>query len=301
MLTTCEAQELIADIMENVTGEGVSVADKTDLDYVMDHDKFWDYVDPSALTEDERVTVKGYVKESELDAILLELNARFGEIKSAGFIDAGELTITVGEVDDEDWFNNWKRYYDVIHVGNIAVVPEWIDYEPRDSETVVRIRPGAGFGTGEHESTRMCLMLLDGIDVTGRRVVDVGCGSGILGVAAVMKGASEAYMTDIDENAIKSANENIRLNGVADRCRAVCTDLAEGVEGHVVFANITADILIRLADTVTELVTRGGYIILSGIIKKRLSDVLEAYDRDGITVERVVDLGEWHAVLLRWI
>lgn len=299
--TTLEAQELIADILERLTGEGVSVDDPSDVRFVVEHEKFWDYIDEKLLKDDSSVFVRGYVEEEKLDKVLSELNGELDKIKSEGFIDVGNLSVTIGEADDEDWFNNWKKYYDVIHIGKIVIVPEWIDYAAKEGEAIVRIRPGAGFGTGEHESTRMCLKFLDGLDVKGRDVVDVGCGSGILSVAAVKCGAKSAYMTDLDENAVKSSRENIELNGVSGECVAECRDLAEGVTGDVVFANITADILIRLSERITKLVRPGGYVILSGIIRSRLHEVIQAYEAAGLTVERIAEDGEWNAVLTRWI
>ena len=157
------------------------------------------------------------------------------------------------------------------------------------------------FGTGEHETTSMCLELLQEYLKEGDTVVDVGCGSGILGIAALKLGAKFAYMTDIDYVAVKSATHNCERNGVADRAKVALSDLLENADvcGEVMTANITADILCRLCDSIPKNLKEGGTLILSGIIAPKLEQVISAYEAAGLTKIRQLHKGEWFALAFR--
>ena len=179
----------------------------------------------------------------------------------------------------EDWINNWKKYFKPIAVGKkLFIRPLWEEEYQADGRTVLHLEPGLAFGTGTHETTRLCLGMLEDYLRPGARVLDVGCGSGILSVAALLLGAQSAVGVDIDELAVKTALENARQNGVEDRFTALCGNLTDKVEGayDLVLANIVADVIITLSKDVENYLKKDAVYIMSGIVDTRLSDVKRA-------------------------
>ena len=201
----------------------------------------------------------------------------------------------------DDWIDVWKKHFRPIPLGKIVVVPEWIAYEKKEGEEVVLLDSNMAFGTGEHETTSMCVELMQDYLKEGDTVIDVGCGSGILGISAVKLGANLAYLTDIDYVAVESARHNCELNGVAEHTVVAHSNLLEDAEikGDVMLANITAEVLRFLAPSIPKNLKQGGVLILSGIIESRLSLVKEAYAAVGMTVVRERKKGEWYALVLK--
>ncbi|MDR3217139.1 MAG: 50S ribosomal protein L11 methyltransferase [Clostridiaceae bacterium] len=297
--TTTEAADLVADVLFSSGAGGVSVDDPSDVAYVLQSEKFWDYVDEELLNGDRReVYVKTLVAESEADGFLAGLTAELAALKEYAECDCGSLAVFTKPEEGADWRNEWRKHFKPIVTPNITVVPAWIDYKPADGERIVKIEPGSAFGTGEHETTRLCLSLMP--DVTGKDVLDVGCGSGILGISALIAGAASVYMCDIDATALASARENAALNGVADKkIVAEQADLLQNPTktGDVIFANITADILIRLSQGIVKHLKPHGKMVLSGIIHQRLDEVKKAYSEAGLTCAEHKTEGEWDALL----
>ena len=189
-------------------------------------------------------------------------------------------TVLSGIVKEEDWANNWKQYFKPLPVGEkLLIVPSWEEEIPEGLEdrTHLEIDPGMAFGSGQHETTKLCLEMVEKCVTPGSSVLDVGTGSGILAIGALLLGAKEAVGIDIDKLSVKIAGENAALNGVSDRFRAVCGDLATGISGkfELVCANIVADIILRLLPDVGPLMTDDGDLIVSGIIEERKQDVLD--------------------------
>lgn len=195
-------------------------------------------------------------------------------------------TVLSGIVKEEDWANNWKQYFKPLPVGEkLLIVPSWEEEIPAGLEgrTHLEIDPGMAFGSGQHETTKLCLEMVEKCVTPGSSVLDVGTGSGILAIGALLLGAKEAVGIDIDKLSVKIAGENAQLNGVDDRFKAVCGDLATGISGqfHVVCANIVADIILRLLPDVGPLMTDDGDLIVSGIIEERKQDVLDGLEAYG--------------------
>ena len=251
LVSTHEGADLFADALFSVGCGGVSIYDKQDIVALYDSDIVWDYIDENLVNNlDDRVFVKGIIGEEEKTEVLQKIAEEIENLKKNSPFNLGSGEIIVNSIDDEDWKNEWKKYYKPIVTKSVTVVPVWIKYNKiSDKEKILWINPGMAFGTGEHETTKMCLDLLGEIDVSGKTVIDVGTGSGILGIASILSGAKSAYMCDIDSTAIDTAKENARLNNVSDRCEIERADLLEKSKepADVVFANITADILIRLS------------------------------------------------------
>ena len=203
--------------------------------------------------------------------------------------------------DIQNYLKEWKKYYSVQRLGRLAVVPEWIDYRPQAGEAVVKIDPGMAFGTGEHESTRICLTLLQECVRGGEEVLDVGCGSGILAAAAIKLGAAHADACDIDPVAVKAAEENAARNGAAEQVRVTAGSLQECARGEydVILANITADVLIAMSGGFARHLKKGGALIMSGVINARAPQVEEAMKAAGFTCGKKLVSGEWTGYVWR--
>ena len=258
-------------------------------DFLENNKKYWDYVDES-LTMPPTPRVNFYLENTEKSKKLLsEISKSFD-------------TLTVEKVCDEDWANNWKEYYKPLHIGKSVVIrPVWEEYAEKPGEKVITLDPGAAFGTGSHETTSMCIELLEEAVGEGARVLDVGCGSGILSVAACVLGAKNVTAVDIDEFAVKTAAGNAELNGIgADKITAVQGSLTDNVSGKfdVIVANIVADVIISLCRDVGDFLEDCGAFICSGIIDDRVCDVKNAFAESGFVIEKSMHKKEWNAFLL---
>lgn len=201
---------------------------------------------------------------------------------------------------ESDWADNWKRYFHPIEIGNrLAVCPSWETYDNPDGRQVLTIDPGAAFGTGTHDTTKLCLTVLDEICRTGDTLLDVGCGSGILALSALLLGCESACGVDIDALAVKVARENAALNGLSDRAAFVCGDLVEAVSGcyDIVCANIVADVIIKLCDSVLPFLKDDGLLVCSGIIDTRESDVAAKLNEVGLRIQKRMESGGWVALV----
>ena len=301
--TTTEGSELVADIFWNYTNYGVTVCDYNDI-VALQSDKrtFWDYMDDDVARPSGDVLVKCFLPLDIADENIRSILADIEELKERSAFPLGTLETARREVDGDDWIDIWKKHFRPLHIGErVVVCPEWIEYAPKEGEAVVRLDSNMAFGTGEHETTAMCLELLQQYLRPGDTVVDVGCGSGILGIAALLMGAGFAYMTDIDYVAVQSAAHNAALNGVDGRAKIALSDLLEDadVRGQVMTANITADILCRLAGSIPKNLCPGGALILSGIIAPKLAQVIAAYEGVGLHIEKQLQRGEWYALAFR--
>ena len=306
--TTTAGSDLVADVLWDHTNYGVTVCDINDV-IALQSDKrtFWDYMDDDLAEQAKSagdVLVKCYLPVDIADAEIAKINAELSALRErgAGFIDFGTFETGRREIEGDDWIDVWKKHFRPLHIGQrIVICPEWIAYRPKPEEVVVSLDSNMAFGTGEHETTSMCLELLQKYLHPGDTVVDVGCGSGILGIAAVKLGARFAYLTDIDYVAVRSAEHNASLNGVAEQVKVALSDLLEGADicGEIMTANITADILSRLAASITKILEEGGTLILSGIIEPKLAQVIAAYEAQGLTLLEQRRQGEWFALAFR--
>lgn len=303
--TTSEGSELIADVMWRYTSYGVAISDVKDV-IALQRDKsaYWDYMDDGLVANNSGdVLVKAFIALSDTDAVLPKIRADIGEIVAncAGALPLGTLETTRREIEGDDWIEIWRNHFRPIHLGAIVVVPEWIEYAPKEGEKIVRLDNNMAFGTGEHETTSMCVELLQKYLTPDSVCIDVGCGSGILGISAVKLGAKYAYLTDIDIVAVESARHNAELNGVTAKVTASRSNLLDdsSLKGDIVLANITADILENLAPSIPENLKTGGTLILSGIIDCKLDRVIEVYSAQGLTLVEKVKKGEWNALAFK--
>lgn len=303
--TTSEASELISDVMWDYSSFGVTVCDYNDiLSLQKDSTVFWDYMDDSVAEPKTEVLVKCFLEPQEAEAQISAIMRDIYERKSLseGCIDFGSLEETKREIEGDDWIDVWKKHFRPLHIGKrIVVVPEWICYEKQPNEEIVLLDSNMAFGTGEHETTSMCLELLQEYLKEGDVVLDVGCGSGILGISAAKLGAKCSYLSDLDPIAVKSANHNASKNGVTERTIVTEANLLDGssLKADLILANITAEVLALLAPAIPNTLKEDGTLILSGIIKDRLHFVKATYAEVGLKVIDERTKGEWHALVLK--
>ncbi len=301
--TSSEASEIVSDVMWEYTSYGVTVCDHNDiLALQRDSSVFWDYMDDSVAEPNEDVLVKCYFAPAEADkisAVMEEIRNR--RALAGGAIDFGTLEDTKREIDGDDWIDVWKKHFRPIHIGRIVVVPEWISYSKEGKEEIVSLDSSMAFGTGEHETTRMCVELLQDYLKEGDVVLDVGCGSGILGISAAKLGAKKCYLSDLDPIAVKSAKHNALKSGVSENVTVSEANLLDGsqLKADLILANITAEVLALLAPAVPNALKEGGVLILSGIIASRLDFVKQTYAALGLQPLNERREGEWFALAYR--
>ncbi len=302
--TTSEASELVADKLWEYTGHGVSVADGKDIiDLIENRRQTWDYMDDGVLAGVNSATfVKCYIDLAGAYKVSADIEKSLIDLKNSAkdYFNFGTLEITKRIVDGDDWIEVWRKHYKPIPIKNVVICPEWINYEPKRGERVVRIDSNMAFGTGEHETTSMCVEFLCDLIKGGEKVVDVGTGSGILGITALILGAKSAVMTDIDPVAVQTAKRNAELNGVKGRALITLDNLidkSEGV-GDIVVANITADVLSVLVGDLKNHVNAGGKVILSGILREKAENLNALYVKNGYKTLKSTAKGEWVAFLM---
>ncbi len=302
--TSSEASELIADVMWEYTVSGVAISDVADV-VALQKDKtvFWDYIDDGVAGDKGDVLVKCFLECAAAEETSAEIMraVRMRKDLAGGEIPFGTLEETKREIDGDDWIDVWKKHFRPIPIGkSVVIVPEWIDYKKEPHEVVVLLDSNMAFGTGEHETTSMCLEFLQDYLKEGDVCIDVGCGSGILGIAAAKLGAKRSYLTDIDPIAVESSRHNAEKNGVADHVVVAHANLLDDsdVKGDIVLANITAEILLLLAPSMPKNLKEKGTLILSGILNDRVEKVKAAFGAVGLRTAQERHKGEWCALVL---
>ena len=316
--TTEEGLEPVEACLMEMGFTDMVVNDPSDLQDLMNkkHDYDWDYIGDEVfgLAEEEPTvtlyfdgeeTGNGYQLAQEVDLAIEGLrqammNGEYGEDA-----DFGPLTVTTSLHDDSEWKDNWKEYFKPSRVsGRILVCPTWEEYELSDEEKaadvrILRIDPGMAFGTGTHETTSLCLKAMEKYLAPGMSVLDVGCGSGILSIAADLFGAGDVLGIEIDPVAVDVARENLELNGCGENVRVIEGDLTKGVDykADVVVANLMADLVEMLSPDVRRHMKPGARYISSGIIDEKLEEVAQAIRDCGFEIEEIQEDGMWRAII----
>ncbi len=303
--TTTDGADLLSELMMELGASGTEIVDRAD---VPDPDKpgvYWELYDKKLLEDmPEDVLVKGWFARDEHEQQTVEnLKARLEELKTDSFgVEMGTLRVDEENVKDEDWAEEWKKNYKPFRIGSHLVVkPTWEKYVSQPGDLVIELDPGMAFGTDTHETTNMCMQLLERCLKPGLRVMDVGTGSGILAIAAAKLGAQNVLAIDIDPDAVKVAKENVELNHVTKQVRVVVGDLckSEAMPCEVAVANIVADAICMLAGPMTRHLVKGGLLICSGIIREREADVQKAAKEAGYRQVDRIEKGEWVALCLK--
>ena len=306
--TTTEAEDIVSSMLMDLGIQGVEIEDKIPLSQSDKEQMFVDIL--PQIGEDDGVAYLSFYLEPEEDQekILADVRRELSEMSA--YVDVGECLIEESETEDVDWVNNWKQYFHQFYVDDILIIPSWEDVKPEDQDKmVIHIDPGTAFGTGMHETTQLCIRQIRKYVSEDTRILDVGCGSGILGMLALKFGAAYSVGTDLDPCAIDATHENMEVNGIEkDRYEVMIGNIIDdrAVQDKVgygcydiVAANILADVLVELTPVIVNQLKPGGIYITSGIIDDKEQTVVDAVKKAGLTVLDVTYQGEWVCVTAR--
>ncbi|MCW1060114.1 MULTISPECIES: 50S ribosomal protein L11 methyltransferase [Streptococcus] len=293
-----EAEEVVSNILIDLGSQGVAIDDSAD--YLGQVDQYGELF--PEVEQSERVRITGYYPDSvDIEDIAAQANERLAELDGFG-LETGDIELTRQELAEEDWADNWKKYFEPARITHdLTIVPSWTDYEVTTGEKVIKLDPGMAFGTGTHPTTKMSLFALEQVLRNGEIVLDVGTGSGVLSIASSLLGAKEIFAYDLDDVAVRVAQENIALNAGTENIHVAAGDLLKGVdiEADVIVANILADILVNLTDDAYRLLKDEGYLIMSGIISEKWNLVRESAETAGFFLETHMIQGEWNACVFK--
>lgn len=309
--TTTEAEDIVSSMLADLGVEGVQIEDKVPLTVADKEQMFVDIL--PEIEADDGVAYLSFYLDSEMDKAETEellANVKRELEEMSEFMELGECTIEESQTEDIDWVNNWKKYFHQFYVDDILIIPSWEDVKPEDSDKmVIHIDPGTAFGTGMHETTQLCIRQIRKFVTPDTKILDVGCGSGILGMLALKFGASYSVGTDLDPCAIDATHENMEVNGIEkDKYEVMIGNIIDdkavqdkvGYEAYdIVVANILAPVLVELTPVIVDQMKPGAVYITSGIIDDKEDMVVEAVKKAGLEVLEVTYQGEWVSVTAR--
>ena len=306
--TTTEAEDIVSSMLADLGIEGVQIEDKIPLTQSDKEQMFVDILPD--MPEDDGCAYLTFYLDEEVDKheMLLKVRQELEEMRS--YLNVGDCTIEESQTEDVDLVNNWKQYFHQFYIDDILVIPSWENVEAKDSDKmVIHIDPGTAFGTGMHETTQLCIRQLKKYVTEDTEILDVGCGSGILGMLALKFGAKHSVGTDLDPCAIDATYENMDNNGISrDQYEVMIGNIIDdkevqdkvGYEKYdIVAANILADVLVPLTPVIIHQLKKGGIYITSGIIEDKEEVVVEAVKKAGLEVLEVNHQGEWVSVTAR--
>lgn len=306
--TTTEAEDMVSSMLAELGIEGVQIEDRVPLT-AEDKERMFVDILPEMKEDDGIAYLTFYLNMDEDEKEILS-RVRDELEEMSAYFDVGECTIEESETEDVDWVNNWKKYFHQFSIDDILVIPSWEQVKPEDEgKLVIHIDPGTAFGTGMHETTQLCIRALKKYVKKDDIILDVGCGSGILGMLALKFGAGYSVGTDLDPCAITATHENMEANGIGkERYEVMAGNIIDDSKvqdqaGYgrydIVLANILADVLVPLTPVVPDHMKQGAVYITSGIIDDKEQTVVEAVQAAGLTVLEVNHQGEWVSVVAK--
>ena len=306
--TTAEAEDIVSSMLMDLGVQGVQIEDKIPLT-PLDKERMFVDILPETDVDDGVAYISFYLEEEdEVGQILSKAREELKEMSA--YVDVGECTFEESLTEDLDWINNWKQYFHQFYVDDILIIPSWEDVKPEDSgKMIIHIDPGTAFGTGMHETTQLCIRQIRKFVTEQTQILDVGCGSGILGMLSLKFGARYSVGIDLDPCAIDAARENMEVNGISEsQYEVMIGNLINdrkiqdkvGYEKYdIVVANILADVLVELTPVIVGQMKKGGIYITSGIIDNKEQSVVESVKQAGLEVLEVTYQGEWVSVTAR--
>lgn len=308
LTTTTEAEDIVSSMLMDLGIQGVEIEDKVPLTQSDKEQMFVDIL-PETEADDGVAYLSFYLEEDEdKEKVLADVRAELQDM--ASYLNVGACTIEESQTEDVDWVNNWKQYFHQFYVDDILIIPSWEEVKPEDNDKmVIHIDPGTAFGTGMHETTQLCIRQIRKYTTPETTILDVGCGSGILGMLALKFGAKYSVGTDLDPCAIEATYENMEVNGInKDMYEVMIGNIIDDKDvqdkvGYgkydIVVANILADVLVALTPVIVDQLKDGGIYITSGIIDDKEETVVEAVKAAGLEVLEVTYQGEWVSVTAR--
>lgn len=306
--TTTQAEDIVSSMLMDLGIQGVQIEDKVPLTKEDKEQMFVDIL-PEIDVDDGVAYISFYLEEDEdKEKMLQEVREELKEIGT--YVNVGSMEIEESQTEDVDWVNNWKQYFHQFTIDDVLIIPSWEDVQPEDKDKmIIHIDPGTAFGTGMHETTQLCIRQIKKYVTEDTEILDVGCGSGILGMLALKFGAKHSTGTDLDPCAIDATHENMDVNGISrDQYRVMIGNIIDDKEvqdqvGYdrydIVAANILADVLVPLTPVILNHLKTGGIYITSGIIEEKEETVVEAVKAAGLEVLEVNHQGEWVSVTAR--
>ena len=306
--TTTESEDIVSSMLMDLGIQGIEIEDKVPLTQLDKQQMFVDIL-PEIAADDGVAYISFYLEEEEdKEAILANVKAELEEMST--YLNVGECTIEESQTEDVDWVNNWKQYFHQFYVDDVLIIPSWEEVKPEDEDKmIIHIDPGTAFGTGMHETTQLCIRQIRKYVTPDTTILDVGCGSGILGMLALKFGAKYSVGTDLDPCAIDATHENMEVNGLTkDQYEVMIGNIIDdkeiqdkvGYEKYdIVAANILADVLVPLTPVIVNQMKKGGIYITSGIIDDKEETVVNAVKAAGLEVLEVTYPGEWVSVTAR--
>ena len=302
--TTTAAEDFMSSMLMDLGIEGIEIEDNIPLTKEDQADMFIDFL-PELPPDEGKSHVSFYIEDDGTDQSEILKKVKIGLEELRDTVDVGSGMILSSETEDLDWINNWKKFFSSFTIENILIKPTWEDVKPEDNDKfMIEIDPGISFGTGKHETTQLCIrQLIKYIKDGHPKVLDVGCGSGILSIVALKLGASEVVGTDLDADCMISTHENMKVNHLDEKLGTFYVgnliddvDLQKQVgteEYDIVVANILADVIIPMAPVIPDRLRKGGYFIPSGIIDFKEDEVRDAIEKTGLKVIEINHQGEW--------
>lgn len=306
--TTTECEDLVSSMLMDLGISGIEIEDKIPLTQ-MDKEQMFVDILPEMEADDGVAYISFYLEEEEdKETMLTSVREELEAMRSYANVGAG--TIEESQTEDVDWVNNWKQYFHQFYVDDVLIIPSWEDVKPEDEDKmIIHIDPGTAFGTGMHETTQLCIRQIRKHVTPDTQILDVGCGSGILGMLALKFGAKYSVGTDLDPCAIDATHENMEVNGISkEQYEVMIGNIIDdkeiqdkvGYEKYdIVAANILADVLVPLTPVICNHLKKGGIYITSGIIEEKETVVTEAVKAAGLEVLEVTHQGEWCSVTAR--
>lgn len=308
--TTTAAEDFMSSMLMDLGIEGIEIEDNIPLTKEDQADMFIDFL-PELPPDEGKSHVSFYIEDDGKDQSEILKKVKIGLEELRDTVDVGSGMILSSETEDLDWINNWKKFFSSFTIENILIKPTWEDVKPEDKDKfMIEIDPGISFGTGKHETTQLCIrQLIKYIKDGHPKVLDVGCGSGILSIVALKLGASEVVGTDLDADCMISTHENMKVNHLDEKLGTFYVgnliddvDLQKQVgteEYDIVVANILADVIIPMAPVIPDRLKKGGYFITSGIIDFKEDEVRDAIEKTGLKVIEINHQGEWVNITAR--
>ena len=308
LTTTTEAEDIVSSMLADLGVEGVQIEDKVPLTQSDKEQMFVDIL-PDIAEDDGEAYLTFYLDvDEDYTELLAQIRAELEDMKA--YVNVGKCTIEESQTEDIDWVNNWKQYFHQFYIDDILVIPSWEEVKEEDKgRMIVHIDPGTAFGTGAHETTQLCIKAVKKYVTEDSEILDVGCGSGILGMIALMLGAKHSVGTDLDPCAITATHENMEVNGISkDRYEVMIGNIIDdkevqdkvGYEKYdIVLANILAEVLVPLTPVIVNQMKKGAVYITSGIIDDKEDTVVNAVKAAGLEVLEVNYQGEWVSVVAR--
>lgn len=306
--TTTESEDLVSSMLMDLGIQGIEIEDKIPLTQSDKEQMFVDIL-PEIAVDDGVAFISFYLEEEEdKETVLANVRAELEDMRA--YANVGECSIEESQTEDVDWVNNWKQYFHQFYVDDVLIIPSWEEVKPEDEDKmIIHIDPGTAFGTGMHETTQLCIRQIRKYVTEDTVILDVGCGSGILGMLALKFGAKYSVGTDLDPCAIDATYENMEVNGITrDQYEVMIGNIIDdkeiqdrvGYEKYdIVVANILADVLVPLTPVIIGQLKSGAIYITSGIIEEKEETVVKAVEATGLEVLEVTHQGEWVSVTAR--